>query len=151
MPRKLENRRDPPGYACLLTSHKTHSRLHRKIHRRSEKARGCTPMSPGEFYEKLTAVLLLHNGWMTSGVRSITHNSDVGGVWDSLHQVALAQDCKLEDKNATIKNTRHITAVQGEIEHENKTMGDLFIRMCDRIGLLAIDEGTHYHVQPKNP
>ena len=36
-------------------------------------------------------------------------------------------------------------------QHIPFTYGELFEAMCDRVALLAIDEGDHYHVQPKRP
>lgn len=108
-------------------------------------------MTTGEFYEKLTIILLLCDGWMTSGTRSIRHNAEVWGVWDSLHQVALAIDCQLEAKDAKLGTFHHHLSVPPGHVDADKTLGDLFIRLCDRVGLLAIDEGDHYHVQLKWP
>ena len=108
-------------------------------------------MSPGEFYTKLTNVLLLCNGWMTSGPRSIQHNAEVGGVWTSLHQLGMAQDCVLQDPKGNIPNVTRPRMYMGKWTHIPFTYGELFEAMCDRVALLAIDEGDHYHVQPKRP
>ncbi len=108
-------------------------------------------MSPGEFYQKTTSVILLCNGWTTSGTRSIVHNAEVDGVWSSLHQVGLGIDCKLEHKDIFVIGAMRRKRVQGIEKEAPFTYGELFEKMCDRIGLLAIDEGDHYHVQPKQP
>ena len=108
-------------------------------------------MSPSEFYQKLTACLLLCDGWMTSGVRSIENNAYVGGVWNSLNQVGLAMDCVLEDKSLYVPMARRPAKTPGSAIKEQFTYGELFIEMCDRVGLIAKDEATHFHVQPKIP
>ncbi len=108
-------------------------------------------MTVGEFYEKLTFILLLCNGWTTSGLRSIHHNADIGGVWDSLHQVAKGQDCELQDKDKEVPHATRPRLFSGIEKEVPFTYGELFTRMCERLGLLAFDEGDHYHVQPKWP
>lgn len=108
-------------------------------------------MTIGEFYEKLTSILILCDGWTTSGPRSIRHNAEVGGIWDSLNQVGLAQECVLEAKNTPLGFFHKNLSVPPGHPAADKTIGDLFIRLCNRTGLQAIDEGDHYHVEPTWP
>jgi hypothetical protein len=77
------------------------------------------------FCEKVAILCAATNGSVTSWIRSKKHNKDVGGVDNSLHQIALAVDTihdTLEDKARAIKLGR-------------------------RIDLLVIDEGDHLHIQ----
>jgi hypothetical protein len=64
-------------------------------------------------------------GSVTSGHRSAKRNAAVGGVPNSLHLQGLAVDIVLDDP-----------AHHGE-----------FLMACSRLGLRAIDEGDHIHVQ----
>ncbi len=66
-----------------------------------------------------------------------------------MHQIGLAFNCKLENKDRLLATFHHNLSVGHAHPAADKTMGDLFERMCDRAGLLAIDAGDHYHVQPK--
>ncbi len=108
-------------------------------------------MAPSEFTEKLTRCLLLCDGWLTSGPRPIKHNAVVGGVWDSLHQVGMGYDCKLDTPRMLVPIARQITINREGIIEKEFTYAELFVRMCSRLGLLAIDEGDHFHVQPRVP
>lgn len=62
---------------------------------------------------------------VTSWLRSPIHNTAVGGVLGSLHTYGLAVDVVLD---------------LGE-------SGPLFMEACERLGLLCLDEGDHFHVQ----
>jgi hypothetical protein len=76
-------------------------------------------------------VLILAIRWafsVTSWGRTPKHNKDVGGVDDSHHLRFLGLDVILD---------------------ENKK-SSLFEKDCDRMGIRAIWEGDHYHLQPKD-
>ena len=68
---------------------------------------------------------LVFEGSVTSGRRTQKRNKLVGGVEHSLHLVGLAADIVLDEPS------KH-----GEL-----------LEACGRLGLRAIDEGDHIHVQ----
>jgi len=76
-------------------------------------------------------ILILRIRWpfsVTSWGRTVQRNKDVGGVEDSHHIRWLGLDVVFDDgkKNVT------------------------FEKDCDRMGIRAIWEGDHYHLQPKD-
>jgi len=77
------------------------------------------------FGNLVALVLLFADGSVTSWLRSKKHNEEVGGHPESLHLVGLAVDVVFDS-------------------HGQKMDG---IHMAERLGLLAIDEGDHVHVQ----
>lgn len=75
-------------------------------------------------------VLILRNKWafsVSSWGRTPKHNKEVGGVDDSWHLYWLGLDVILD---------------------ENKK-SPAFEKDCDKLGLRALWEGDHYHLQPK--
>ena len=62
---------------------------------------------------------------VTSWIRSTKHNGRVGGKSGSMHLLGLAVDVVLDDPDQT----------------------DFFILACNRIGLMALNEKDHIHVQ----
>jgi len=108
-------------------------------------------MSPSEFNTKIGNALYVVGGWTTSGQRTAHHNADVGGIWDSLHQVDMAKDCIVPLMNEPM-STLHAKWIPANLPGgKDRTIGDLFVKLCSRMGLLALDEVDHYHVQPKRP
>ena len=84
-------------------------------------------MTIGQFWERINALCGAYDGSVTSGWRSAKHNHDVGGVQTSWHRVGMGADVVLDsefDKGPCIQH-------------------------ADRLGLLALDEGDHLHLQPK--
>lgn len=80
-------------------------------------------------FEFIHAVIILGLRFrfsVTSWLRSPAHNTAVGGSANSWHMDALAVDVVLD-------------AGEGV---------DSFKREADRLGLLALDEGDHIHLQP---
>lgn len=85
-------------------------------------------MTIGEFWQHVTTICHLFNLRVTSGPRSHHWNKSVGGVPDSYHLVGMAADlvpCRPEDKE-NLKD------------------------MAERLKIVAIDEGDHWHLQPRN-
>ena len=76
-------------------------------------------------------ILLLAINWaisVTSWGRTQKHNEEVKGVKDSHHLRWLGLDAVLDDNKKNL----------------------LFEKDCDRMGIRAIWEGDHYHLQPKD-
>ncbi len=82
------------------------------------------------FEYKVRAILNVCPGRKTSGLRSREHNKRVGGVFASTHLLDLAKDIVLDDKRKD---------------------GKLFKALCNRMKLVCIDEGDHFHVHEPNP
>ena len=78
-----------------------------------------------DFLHKILHLSCRFNFSVTSWIRSPKHNEKVGGVRNSMHLLGLAVDVILDDWSET----------------------DVFIKACKRIGLLAITEGDHIHIQ----
>jgi hypothetical protein len=70
-----------------------------------------------------------HGGSVTSWIRSTRHNMAVGGQPNSLHRVGLAADLVFDEPADQLSAA--ITA--------------------KRLGLYALDEGSHLHVQAYAP
>ena len=68
-----------------------------------------------------------HHGSVSSWGRTGKHNKDVGGVDGSIHLLWLGIDVVLDEMK--------------------KNLG--FEKDCDKLGLVALFEGDHYHLQPK--
>ena len=82
-------------------------------------------MSPGEFLDLVSLVVLSSEGTVTSWIRSRGRNDEVGGHPRSLHLVGMAVDVVFE--NDAEKKRAAVVA--------------------DRLGLRVIDEGDHLHLQ----
>lgn len=84
----------------------------------------------GVILEFVNRVLILKIRWgfsVTSWGRTDKHNKDVGGVDGSNHLFWLGMDVVLDEMKKNIE----------------------FEKDADRLGLQAIFEGDHYHLQPK--
>ncbi len=77
------------------------------------------------FAEKMGLINRICPGTISSGYRDRKLNTEVGGSWDSMHQLGLAVDVVLNDRDNDLK---------------------LFIRMAVRLGLFVYDEYDHVHV-----
>ena len=82
-------------------------------------------MTPTQFLERLMALAGRFRFRVTSYYRSPQSNTDAGGVDDSLHQYWLAADIMLEDP----------------------TQSKDFAYAANRLGLIAIIEPDHIHLQ----
>lgn len=82
-------------------------------------------MGIAEFSNLVALVVLFASGSVVSWLRSWKRNQEVGGHESSLHLVGLAVDIVFDD----------------DVE---KKAG---MQMAERLGLLAIDEGDHVHIQ----
>ena len=79
----------------------------------------------------IEAILLLAINWhisVTSWGRTQKHNKAVGGVDDSHHLRWLGIDVIIDENKKNLK----------------------FEKDCDRMGIRALWEVDHYHLQPKN-
>jgi len=85
-------------------------------------------MNPFLLIESVVFLCSKHGGSVCSWGRTPKHNQDVGGVENSLHMLYLGCDVVLDDM---FKNT-------------------VFEKDAGSLGLNAIFEGDHYHLQPKN-
>jgi hypothetical protein len=83
-------------------------------------------MDPLSFANRVFALCFKHQGSLSSWGRTLKHNKDVGGVEDSYHMLWLGADVVL---NVMEKN--------GKFESD-----------AGELGLKAILEGDHYHLQP---
>jgi hypothetical protein len=83
-------------------------------------------MDPLSFANRVFALCFKHQGSVSSWGRTLKHNKDVGGVVDSYHMLWLGCDVVLD---AMFKNQ--------EFEDD-----------AGELGLKAILEGDHYHLQP---
>jgi len=84
----------------------------------------------GVILDFVNRVLLLKIRWgfsVTSWGRTDKHNKAVGGVDGSNHLFWLGMDVVLDEMKKNIE----------------------FEKDADRLGLVAIFEGDHYHLQPK--
>lgn len=83
-------------------------------------------MNPLTFAACVFALCFKHQGSISSWGRTMKHNKDVGGVADSYHLMWMGCDVVLDD-----------------VSKNESFEGD-----AKRLGLDAIDEGDHYHLQP---
>ena len=83
------------------------------------------------FIDKVDTLLDVCPGVESSGNRTRVHNQDVGGSWDSMHQLKdLAKDIVLDYRDRDLR---------------------LFMRMAVRLGLFVYDEGDHIHIHEMFP
>lgn len=80
------------------------------------------------FGNLVALVLLFAEGSVISWLRSKKRNRDVGGLDNSLHLVGLAVDVVFDDE-------------------KQRRAG---MQMAERLGLFAIDEGDHVHIQVRD-
>lgn len=83
-------------------------------------------MNPFDFIERVIFLCSKHRGSVSSWGRTPKHNVDVGGVDGSIHMVWIGCDVVLD-----------VMKQNPEFEADAKMMG-----------LLALYEGDHYHLQP---
>jgi len=83
-------------------------------------------MYPFDFIKLVLFVCFKHNGSVTSWGRTPKHNKDVGGVEGSIHMIWLGCDVVLDVMKKNLD----------------------FEKDCNILGLVAIFEGDHYHLQP---
>lgn len=86
-------------------------------------------LSVATFLGKITSLAIKYPLSVTSWIRSPLRNITIGGHEFSLHMLALAVDIVLDDMGRKKD----------------------FIKDCRRIGLIAVDEGDHIHVQIPQP
>lgn len=86
-----------------------------------------TILSVGQFWSHVTTLCHMYNMRVTSGPRSQAWNRSVGGVSTSFHLCGLGADVAPYDP-----------AVQVGLKE-----------LAERMGILAIAEGDHWHLQPK--
>lgn len=80
-----------------------------------------------DFLQAAHQLALSTGGSVTSGLRTAKHNATVGGVPNSLHLVALALD----------------------LVHDTTEGKHRAIELAPLLGLTALDEGDHLHIQPR--
>ena len=85
-------------------------------------------MTPHEFLDALMSLAGRHRFRETSGYRAPASNAAVGGKPFSAHQYWLGRDVILEE---------------GEKAEE-------FKESARRLGLFVLDEGDHFHLQPRD-
>lgn len=83
-------------------------------------------MDPFTFVARVFALCFKHRGSISSWGRTEKHNKDVGGVPDSYHMIWIGCDVVLD-----------------VMEKNEKFESD-----AGELGLKAILEGDHYHLQP---
>jgi len=83
-------------------------------------------MGPSDFIDVVILVCSKHRGSVASWGRTPKHNKDVGGVEGSIHMLWLGCDVVLDEMKKNLE----------------------FEKDCRVVGLVAIFEGDHYHLQP---
>lgn len=84
-------------------------------------------MSPFEFVQSVILLCSKYRGSVSSWGRTPKHNKDVGGVENSIHMLWLGCDVVLDEMSTNVK----------------------FEADAEFLGLKAIFEVDHYHLQPK--
>ncbi len=84
-------------------------------------------MVPIEFIQVVILLCAKHKGSVSSWGRTPKHNKDVGGVDDSFHLLWVGCDVVLDDMKKWAP----------------------FEKDAELLGLVAIFEVNHYHLQPK--
>lgn len=84
-------------------------------------------MSPFEFVQSVILLCAKHRGSVSSWGRTPKHNQDVGGVENSIHMLWLGCNVVLDEMSTNAK----------------------FEADAEFLGLKAIFESDHYHLQPK--
>ncbi len=84
-------------------------------------------MNPFEFAQKCVLICCMWQGSVTSWGRTKKRNTFVGGVEGSYHLLWLGMDVILDDQKKNID----------------------FEKDCAKLGIAALYEGDHYHLQPK--
>jgi len=84
-------------------------------------------MNPFDFLERVVFLCAKHRGSVSSWGRTEKRNTEVGGVRGSYHLLWLGCDVVLDDMRR-----------DPDFEAD-----------CERLDIVAIDEGDHYHLQPK--
>jgi len=84
-------------------------------------------VNPFDFGQRVMALLTKYPGRVSSWGRSQKGNTAVGGVSGSIHMLWLGMDVVLDEMKKNLE----------------------FEKDVDRLGLVAIYEGDHYHLQPK--
>lgn len=79
------------------------------------------------FTISVNLLCMAHGGSVVSGLRSVVRNKSVGGKADSKHLTGLAVDVVLD--------TMSPLALES------------FISAAHRVGLIAVSEGDHVHIQ----
>ena len=87
----------------------------------------------GDFYESVVLVAAVHGYSVTSGFRTVLHNTAVGGSETSRHRNGLAVDLVPDQSEAMI--VRRTPAA--------------LLRDLEDLGYWCLDEGDHIHVQVK--
>lgn len=91
-------------------------------------------MSIGGFAEAVAVLLALYPGSVTSWFRSTQRNKMVGGGPGSWHLAGLAADIVLDNPQTTDRPA-------------TKQIRDKCVDRARRLGLDAVDEGDHIHVE----
>jgi len=79
-----------------------------------------------DLIERVVLVCSKHRGSVSSWGRTPKHNKDVGGVEGSIHMLWLGCDVVLDEMKKNLE----------------------FEKDCNKLGLVAVFEGDHYHLQP---
>ena len=79
-----------------------------------------------DFIEGVILICSKHRGSVSSWGRTPKHNQDVGGVDGSIHMLWLGCDVVLDVMKKNLE----------------------FEKDCSKVGLVAIFEKDHYHLQP---
>ena len=87
----------------------------------------------GDFYESVVLVAAVHGYSVTSGFRTVLHNTAVGGSKTSRHRIGLAVDL-VPDPTPILQVKRSPAAL---------------IKDLEELGYWCLDEGDHIHVQVK--
>jgi len=84
-------------------------------------------MNPIEFATRCIIICLKYEASVSSWGRTPKRNQFVGGVPGSYHLLWLGIDCILDDQKKSLE----------------------FEKDCATLGIQALYEGDHYHLQPK--
>ena len=79
------------------------------------------------FFLSVIFISYKYRGSVSSWGRTAKHNKEVGGVEGSIHLLWLGVDVVLDEMKKSLE----------------------FEKDCDKLGMVALFEGDHYHLQPK--
>jgi len=88
-------------------------------------------MNASEFWVTVNVLCKVHGGTVTSGIRSKDRNHMVGGSPRSKHLMGIAADVVLDDMALIYR--------------------DGFVHAAKKVGLSALDEADHIHLQGLPP
>jgi hypothetical protein len=105
-------------------------------------------MDPFEFVGKVFALCFKYDGSVSSWGRTVKHNQFVGGVGDSCHMLWIGCDVVLDGSHVFVEIADPSGGRPNRVGKIIQASNPEFERDAAILGLTAILERDHYHVQP---